>query len=76
MARTTAAYQDEIFQGDAAADIVWELDMCSRLGVFAHEASNSEVLPIGELLIVSTVERTERRPHARALATRTKPDRR
>ena len=28
--------------------------MCSRLGVFPHEASNSEVLPVGDLLIVST----------------------
>jgi len=47
-------YREELFQDDAAADIVWELDMCSRLGVFAHEASNSEVLPLGDLLIVST----------------------
>ena len=47
-------YREEAFQDDAAADIVWELDMCSRLGVFAHEASNSEVLPLGDLLIVST----------------------
>jgi outer membrane protein assembly factor BamB len=28
--------------------------MCARLGVFPHEASNSEVLPIGDLLIVCT----------------------
>jgi outer membrane protein assembly factor BamB/HEAT repeat protein len=47
-------YQEELFQDNAAADIVWELDMCSRLGVFSHEASNSEVLPLGDLLIVST----------------------
>ena len=33
---------------------VWELDMCSRLGVFPHEASNSDVVPVGDLLIVST----------------------
>ena len=33
---------------------VWELDMCSRLGVFPHEASNSDVLPVGDLLMVST----------------------
>ena len=33
---------------------VWELDMCARLGVFPHEASNSDVLPVGELLIVCT----------------------
>jgi outer membrane protein assembly factor BamB/HEAT repeat protein len=37
----------------AAADLVWELDMC-RLGVFPHEATNSEVLPVGDLLMVST----------------------
>ena len=48
------AYQDEIFQDDAAADIVWELDMCGRLGVFPHEATRSDVLPVGDLLIVST----------------------
>jgi HEAT repeat protein/outer membrane protein assembly factor BamB len=47
-------YRDELFQDDAAADIVWELDMCGRLGVFPHEATNSEVLPLGDLLIVST----------------------
>jgi outer membrane protein assembly factor BamB/HEAT repeat protein len=33
---------------------VWELDMCARLGVFPHEATNSEVLPVGDLLMVST----------------------
>jgi outer membrane protein assembly factor BamB len=37
-----------------SADIAWELDMCSRLGVFPHEATNSEVLPVGDLLMVST----------------------
>ena len=47
-------YREEVFQDNAAADIAWELDMCSRLGVFAHEASNSEVLPVGDLLVVST----------------------
>jgi HEAT repeat protein/outer membrane protein assembly factor BamB len=47
-------YRDEAFQDNAAADIVWELDMCGRLGVFPHEATNSEVLPVGDLLIVST----------------------
>ena len=47
-------YRDEIFHDDAAADIVWELDMCGRLGVFPHEATNSEVLPVGDLLMVST----------------------
>jgi outer membrane protein assembly factor BamB len=47
-------YRDEAFQDNAAADIVWELDMCGRLGVFPHEATNSDVLPVGDLLIVST----------------------
>src|SRR5215471_6923477 len=35
-------------------DIAWELDMCGRLGVFPHEATNSEVLAAGDLLMVST----------------------
>ena len=47
-------YQNEIFQDATAADIVWELDMCGRLGVFPHEATNSDVLALGDLLIVST----------------------
>ena len=47
-------YRDELFQDEAAADIVWELDMCDRLGVFPHEATNSEVLAVGDLLLVST----------------------
>jgi outer membrane protein assembly factor BamB len=33
---------------------VWELDMPQRLGVFPHEACNSEVLPVGDLLFVCT----------------------
>jgi outer membrane protein assembly factor BamB len=47
-------YRKELFQDDHAADIIWELDMCGRLGVFPHEASNSEVLTVGDLLMVST----------------------
>ncbi len=47
-------YRGEVFQDNAAPDIVWELDMCARLGVFPHEATNSEVLPVGDLLMVST----------------------
>ena len=47
-------YRQEILQNASAADIVWELDMCSRLGVFPHEATNSEVAPLGDLLLVST----------------------
>ena len=47
-------YKDEVFHDEAAADIVWELDMCGRLGVFPHEATNSDVWPAGDLLMVST----------------------
>jgi len=46
-------YRDEIFNDHAAADIVWELDM-PALGVFPHEACNSEVLALGDLLLVNT----------------------
>ena len=47
-------YREELFQNEEAADIVWELDMCGRLGVFPHEATNSDVVPVGDLLMVST----------------------
>jgi len=46
-------YREEIFKDNAAADIIWELDM-PALGVFPHEACNSEVLPLGDLLLVNT----------------------
>jgi outer membrane protein assembly factor BamB/HEAT repeat protein len=46
-------YQEEVFKDKAAADIIWQLDM-PALGVFPHEACNSEVLPVGDLLVVST----------------------
>ena len=46
-------YRKEVFKDNAAADIVWELDM-PALGVFPHEACNSEVLSLGDLLLVST----------------------
>ena len=46
-------YQEEVFKDNAAADIVWQLDM-PALGVFPHEACNSEVLALGDLLLVST----------------------
>jgi outer membrane protein assembly factor BamB len=52
--RNNGPFQGEPFQDEFAADIIWELDMCGRLGVFPHEASNSDVLPVGELLVVST----------------------
>jgi len=37
----------------ADAGIVWQLDM-PALGVFPHESCNSEVLPVGDLLMVGT----------------------
>ena len=46
-------YREEVFKDHAAADIVWQLDM-PALGVFPHEACNSEVLALGDLLMVST----------------------
>ena len=39
---------------DSKGSHVWELDMCARLGVFPHEATNSDVVPVGDLLMVST----------------------
>ncbi len=46
-------YREEVFKDNAAAAIIWELDM-PALGVFPHEACNSEVLALGDLLFVST----------------------
>lgn len=46
-------YREEVFKDSAAADIIWQLDI-PALGVFPHEACNSEVLPLGDLLLVST----------------------
>jgi outer membrane protein assembly factor BamB/HEAT repeat protein len=46
-------YREELFKDETSADIIWELDMC-RLGVFPHEATNSEVLAVGNLLMIST----------------------
>jgi outer membrane protein assembly factor BamB len=42
------------FQDHARASLVWELDLCARLGVFPHEAANSEVVPVEDRLIVAT----------------------
>jgi len=39
---------------DTNGSPVWELDMCRRLGVFPHEATNSDVLSVGDLVMVST----------------------
>ncbi len=47
-------FQAEISRDLRAADVIWELDMCARLGVFPHEASNSEVAIAGDLLLVCT----------------------
>jgi outer membrane protein assembly factor BamB/HEAT repeat protein len=46
-------YREEIFNDKGAADIVWQLDM-PALGVFPHEACNSDVLSLGDLLVVGT----------------------
>ena len=43
----------EILKDNAAANIVWQLDI-PALGVFPHEACNSDVLPLGDLLIIGT----------------------
>ena len=47
-------FQGETSRDIRSSDIVWELDMCARLGVFPHEASNSEVAVAGDLLMVCT----------------------
>jgi len=46
-------YREEVFTDKSAADIVWQLDM-PALGVFPHEACNSDVLSLGDLLMVGT----------------------
>jgi len=46
-------YREEVPKDNAAADIIWQLDM-PALGVFPHEACNSEVLALGDLLFVGT----------------------
>src|SRR4029453_16430439 len=46
-------FREEIFTDKGAADIVWQLDM-PALGVFPHEACNSDVLSLGDLLLVGT----------------------
>ena len=46
-------FREEVFKDSAAADIVWQLDM-PALGVFPHEACNSDVLLLGDLLAVGT----------------------
>jgi outer membrane protein assembly factor BamB len=39
---------------DRGGNVVWQLDLCAALGVFPHEACNSEVLLLGDLLVVCT----------------------
>jgi hypothetical protein len=39
-------FRNEMFEGEAAADIIWELDICGRLGVCPHEAA---IAPVVEL---------------------------
>ena len=46
-------YREEVLKDNTAADIVWQLDM-PALGVFPHEACNSDVLALGDLLMVGT----------------------
>jgi outer membrane protein assembly factor BamB len=46
-------YREEVFDDNGAADIVWQLDL-PALGVFPHEACNSDVLALGDLLVVGT----------------------
>ena len=49
----TAECQLRCLDTKGRGDIVWQLDM-PALGVFPHEACNSEVLSLGDLLLVST----------------------
>lgn len=46
-------YRDEVFKDKTAADIIWQVDI-PALGVFPHEACNSEVLALGDLLVINT----------------------
>jgi HEAT repeat protein/outer membrane protein assembly factor BamB len=41
-------------QDQHSMENLWELDLCSTLGVFPHEACNSEILSLGDLLILCT----------------------
>jgi outer membrane protein assembly factor BamB len=50
----TAECQLRCLDVQRAGQVVWELDLCGALGVFPHEACNSEVLPLGDLLVVCT----------------------
>jgi len=53
-ADTDGPFKKETSRGKTSSEVIWELDMCGRLGVFPHEASNSEVTAVGDLLMVCT----------------------
>jgi outer membrane protein assembly factor BamB len=46
--------RDEPGRSYRSADLIWELDLVGRLGVFPHEAPNCSVASAGELLMVCT----------------------
>jgi outer membrane protein assembly factor BamB/HEAT repeat protein len=47
-------WRDERNTHENAADLVWELDLGARLGVFPHEAPNCSVTAVGNVLLVCT----------------------
>ncbi len=46
--------KDEVFISKVDADLIWELDFGSQLGVYPHEAPNCSVVSVGNLLMVCT----------------------
>lgn len=46
--------RDEADRSERSADLIWELDLVARLGVFPHEAPNCAVASAGDLLMVCT----------------------
>ncbi len=46
--------KNEPFKSNLAADLIWQLDLVSQLGVFVHEAANCSVTSVGDLLMVCT----------------------
>ncbi|MEM7233650.1 MAG: PQQ-binding-like beta-propeller repeat protein [Planctomycetota bacterium] len=47
-------YRDESRRSKKDADLIWQLDMYTELGVFPHEAANCSVATAGNLLLVCT----------------------
>ena len=47
-------HRDESDAGESAADLIWQLDFAADLGVFPHEAPNSSVIAVGDVLLVTT----------------------